>query len=516
MTDYFSDNKIEAGHGRRSLRGGAVVIGSRAVIALIQIGSVLFLARLLSPEDYGLVSMVTVITGCAPNMVDLGTRDAVVQRSRITEGEVSALFWMTMAVGCGSALLVVACGPYIAQLYGEPRLTMIAAVSALSFVALALTCQHYALLRRAMKFQELGVTEVGANLLSAVIAIVMACYGFQYWALVLRPVTMSIFLATGVWLWCRWLPPKPTITASLKEMLKLGLNGTGYGITDFFVRRSADRFAIGYRTGATTLGYYQNAMFVYDNLLDLLVFSLHDAAVAGLSKMRDDPKELRRLWAKALSMLTFYSMPAFGILAVISQDLIVLLLGAKWSSAGTLLSILAIRGIPHTVERTLGWLHLTAGRTDRWLRWGILAACAHLLALFCGLPFGVIGVVSSYVVCMFILFIPAIAYAGRPLGIGAADVTRVVWRQLAGSLAAAAIGFGLRYTLLADSSGLVRITGLASAFVIVYLVTVVGLLRVRMPVAVFLLLVRDFLPARFAGLVRIPSFIDDQSYDANE
>src|SRR3954465_7607005 len=79
---YFDEHKIEADHGQKSLRGGALSIIARAVNALIQVGSVLFLARLLSPEDYGLVSMVTAITGFAPLLVDLGTRDAIVQRDR--------------------------------------------------------------------------------------------------------------------------------------------------------------------------------------------------------------------------------------------------------------------------------------------------------------------------------------------------------------------------------------------------------------------------------------------------
>src|SRR5438132_13687806 len=110
MRTYFDDNKAEEGHGRQSLRGGAFAMGARGVTGLVQVGSLLFLARLLSPEDYGLVSMVVAITGFAPVLVDLGTRDAVVQRTRVTEGEISALLWINIAVGCGLTLLVAARG----------------------------------------------------------------------------------------------------------------------------------------------------------------------------------------------------------------------------------------------------------------------------------------------------------------------------------------------------------------------------------------------------------------------
>ena len=498
MNTYFDENKVQEGHGRQSLHSGVFSIAARAINAVVQVGSVLFLARLLSPEDYGLVAMVLAVTGFAPVLVDLGTRDAVVQRERITEGEVSTLFWITMAVGCGFALLVAASGPFIARMYGEPRLTTIALVSSLAFVASALTCQHHALLRRAMMFHQIALIEVAANLLGAACAITMAFYGLGYWALVIRPIATTLLVAAGVWLRSRWVPAKPAITEGVKEMLKFGMHLTGFCMTDF-VARCSDRVAIGIRSGAKPLGYYQQAMLVYENMLDLTV-ALHGVAAASLSKLRDNLTELRRLWSKGLSTLAFYAMPAFGVLAVTSQDLIVLLLGNKWSNAGILLSVLALRGIPHVVERTLGWLHIAAGRADRWMRWGVVAAFAQIIALFCGLPFGPMGVVTAYVLCMYALFVPSIAYSGSPLGIGTADVIRVIGRPLTGALISAGLGFVLRYTLLADMSGPTRIVLLALAYFISYFIIVVGIFKVRTPLHVLFSLLRHFLPARFATL----------------
>ncbi len=507
MSIYFDDHRIEAGHGRRSLHSGAVLIGARFAIAVIQVVSIIFLARLLSPEDYGLVSMVTAITGFAPLLVSLGTPDAVVQRQHITETDVSALFWFNVVLGVALAVLMAACGPVISRFYGEPRLAMIAAISGLTFVTSALSCQHYALLRRAMMFRELAILDVGANLLSTCAAIAMAFGGLEYWALVLRPVLQTSLLSLGVWLKCRWTPSKLAVTSSAKEMLSLGLNITGFALLDF-VGRASDRVAIGYRSGATALGYYQNAMFVYDNALDLLVSPLHAVSVATLSKVREDLNELRRLWRKALLTLDFFSMPAFAILAVVGQDLIVLLLGAKWSHAGFLLSIMALRGIPHTTERTLGWLHVTSGRTDRWRRWGVVATFLQLVALFAGLPFGPTGVAIAFVVYAFVIFVPAVAYAGRPLGIGALDVLSVVWRPLAATLLAVVVGFLLRLTLLEGSAPIVRAMLLVAAVAAVYLITAVGLLRVTTPLRVALDLTRDVVPARFAKRIATPKFLD--------
>jgi PST family polysaccharide transporter len=496
--EYFDDNTPKADHAAQSLRGGAVSVAARALNAAVQIGSVLVLARLLSPEDYGLVSMVTAFTGFAPVLVDLGTRDAIAQRAHISRGNVSALFWMTIGIGFAFALLGTACGPLIARFYGEPRLTMIVFVSSLNFIACALSVQHYALMRRVLMFRELAVIDTVANLLSAFVAIAFALLGAGYWALVVRPIATPVLVSVGVWLKCRWMPGLPTFTTEVKDTVKFGLNITGFCMTDF-VGRSGDRIAIGYKSGATGLGLYQNALFVYDNLLDVLVLPLHGVAVSSLGKLCHDLAALRRAWSKALSTLAFVSMPTFGLLAVTSQDVIVLLLGPKWTSAGLLLSVLAIRGIPHSIERTLGWLHVTAGRSDRWMRWGVFATCAQLLALFCGLPFGPTGVAVAFVVVMFLLFVPAIAYAGRPLDIGAADVVSIVWRPMVASLTAVAFGFLLRW-MLEDVHTVARTAMLALVYLTSYLVIVVGILGVRTPLRTMQSVVRGYLPPRFAYL----------------
>src|SRR5215813_6529960 len=109
MSVYFNDHSIEAGHARRSLRAGAVVVGARGADYI--------------PEDYGVVAMVSAITVFAPLLVGLGTPDAVVQHARITEKEINALFWISAAVGCSAAVLMAASEPLIARFYGEPRLT---------------------------------------------------------------------------------------------------------------------------------------------------------------------------------------------------------------------------------------------------------------------------------------------------------------------------------------------------------------------------------------------------------
>lgn len=461
---------------------------AQGVNVVVQVVSTIVLARILSPEDFGLVAMVSSVTAFMLILVDLGTRDAVAQRGYVTEGEVSALFYVTFGIGFFFSAVTVLSAPLVARFYDEPRLVLITITLALNFVVSALYFQQHALMRRALMFQTLALIDIASNILSAALAIIVAYQGYGYWALVWRPVLLVLFTALGVWITCGWWPKRPTFTAGVKELLRFGLNITGFTITDG-IGKAADRVALGYTSGSRDLGYYQNAFLVYDNGINVCS-PLHNVATATLSKLRGDLAVLKRAWSNALSSLAYFACPAFAILAVVGQDLVVLLFGSKWLAAGAILSVLALRGPAHIVERTLGWLHVTAGRPERWRHWGILNCVGMLVALFCGLPFGALGVAAAYTVFTYVLFVPAIAYAGKPLGIGVADVLRTVGPQVAAAVGTAGLGFFVSYTVLQEISPLARLFLLAVLCTAAYLAAMTFVFRVTKPLNIALSLVR--------------------------
>src|SRR5262249_40845466 len=206
-----------------------------------------------------------------------------------------------------------------------------------------------------------------------------------------------------------------------------------------------------------------------------------------------------RSWATALSSLSFFSAPVFAVLAVTGQDFVVLLLGQKWASAGPLLCVFAVRGIAHSVERSLGWLHVAAGPTDRWVRWGVLSARDQLVALVAGLPFGPMGVAVAYTIVMFALVVPTLVYAGRPVGIGVKDVLLVAGPQTAAGLSAVAFGFVVKLAFLGDVSPLMRFLVSVPICLAAYLAVVVGIFRVTGPLQLAFSVLRDLVPARSRG-----------------
>lgn len=486
---YFDDAAPSHDLQRRSLRGGAVSMVAQGVNVVVQVTSTIILARILIPEDFGLVAMVSAVVGFASIFVDLGTRDAVAQRGSVDEGEVSALFWITCGVGLALTVITVLFAPLLARFYDEPRLGLIAIALSVTFALPALYFQQQALMRRAMLFRTLALIDVGANFAATVVAIVLAYQGYGYWALVWKLVLTALFTCFGVWIACGWWPKRPKFSAGVKELLGFGLNIAGFTITDY-IAKSADRVALGYTTGPRDLGYYQNAFLVYDNALNISSVSLHNVATTTLSKLRGDVGALQRAWSTALSSLIYFAAPAFAILAVVGQDFVALLLGSNWAAAGTILSVLALRGPAHVVERTLGWLHVAAGRPERWRRWGVVNCAVTMVALFCGLPFGALGVAVAYTGFMYLMFVPAIAYAGWPLGIGVSEAVKTVGPQVVTALGSAGVGFLVGHTMLAEASPLARLLLLGILCGGVYLATMTLVFRMTKPLIVAASLVR--------------------------
>src|SRR5215467_8578437 len=145
---YFEDHRESSDLGRLALRGGVVSVATQYGNGFLQIVAAIVLARLLSPEDFGLVAIVTVLTSFAPLLIDFGLGDATAQRSKITPSQISSLFWLSSGIGLAVAVVVAGCAPLIAWIYREPRLEPIVLYSVITFVLWGASNQHMALLRR--------------------------------------------------------------------------------------------------------------------------------------------------------------------------------------------------------------------------------------------------------------------------------------------------------------------------------------------------------------------------------
>ncbi len=193
----------------RTIRGGFARLCAQAANLLLRVGSLMVLARLLGPKDFGLVGMVTAFTGVLELFRDFGLSSAAVQRTTVTDEQISTLFWINISVGALLGLLAAAVAPAIAAFYHEPRLVGVTSVLAAGFLFNAAGVQHSALLQRQMRFTALAVISVVSLMVGTAIAISGAKAGYGYWALVAMTVTFPLINTIGVWMSTAWVPGRP-------------------------------------------------------------------------------------------------------------------------------------------------------------------------------------------------------------------------------------------------------------------------------------------------------------------
>jgi PST family polysaccharide transporter len=418
---FFRTDHLMADLSGRAVRGGAITLSAQAVKFLLQLGSTVVLARLLTPDDFGLVAMVTAVTGFVALFKDLGLSQATVQRPQITHEQVSTLFWVNVAASFVLMLVVAALAPLLAWFFGDPRLTEITLVIAGTFILSGLSVQHSALLTRQMRFKWLALIDVAGLAAGVLAALVLAWQGFGYWSLVGMLVIQSTLGATLVWLTSEWRPGRPVRGSGVRPMLRFGGNLAGFNVLNYF-SRNADKVLIGWAWGAGALGTYSRAYQLLTLPLSQINWPLSRVVIPALSRLNDRPEEYRWQYLYYLSAVLWLTLPLVGLLAGAAPSVVLVLLGEQWSEVSGVFRALCITAALQPVYSTIGWIFVSKGRTDRFLRWALIASPLFVLSFVVGLPWGVVGVALSYA-ATFVLMLPwTLGYAVRETAIRRADI----------------------------------------------------------------------------------------------
>jgi len=413
----------------RAIRSAGITIFERISEYGLNTISIIILARLLTPRDFGLVAMVASIAGVFGILRDLGLSDVTVQASEISHSQASTLFWVNSIFNGGIALVLIACSPLLAMFYKEQKLSGITILYSFSFIFIGLSTQHIALMKRYMRFGQIAIIGISSTVLGVMSAIILALLGFGYWAIVAKQIVLALCTAIGAWLFLSWRPGLPSFTREIWQMIKMGLNIVGFFIVNYLAH-NMDKTLIGWRLGADSLGYYDRAFQLSVMPVSLLAMPLHAVAVSTLSKLKHEPTEYSKYYINSLKILTFFGLPISAFLFLMSNDIVLLLLGPNWGQTAHLFKILSISIWASIMYGTHGWLHVSLGRTDRWFKWGLISTPILIIAYFVALNWGTKAVAASYAIVLGVLAIPSILYAGRPIGLRLDSFLRHLWRCL--------------------------------------------------------------------------------------
>lgn len=464
---YFRTDHLKADLKRRSVRGGAVTLVAQACKFLLNIGSTIILARLLTPQDYGLIGMVAVVTGFVELFKDMGLSMATVQKAEIDHQQVSTLFWINTAVSSALMVVTAASGPLLAWFYDEPRLTWITIAMGSGLIFSGLTSQHQALLSRQMRFSTLAAIDLASMLLGIVVGIVSAWYDLGYWALVWMQLAGRITNAAGVWLMCGWRPGLPVKQSGVRSMLAFGGNLTGFTVLNYFAR-NLDNLLIGKYWGAQELGLYAKAYQLLLLPIQQINAPVSAVALPTLSRLVDSPEKYRQTYLRILEKVTMLTMPGAVFTIATSDWLIWLLLGPQWTGASLIFALLGITALVQPVSNTIGWLFTTEGRTWQLLQWGFINGVMAIIAIVGGLPWGAVGVAASYAITGLLIRTPLLFWwVSRGGAVRTSDFYRTMAPSAYASVGALLALLAFRYWVSISDPRI----GLAIAFAIAVAVT---------------------------------------------
>ena len=422
----FATDHLRADLAGRSVRGGALTLGSQGARFLIQSISTVVLARLLMPEDFGLVAMVMVVIGFAAVFQDMGFSWATVQSPRITHEQVSALFWIQIVVTSGLAAVIALSSPLVARFYDEPRLTAIGYALSTMFILHGVAAQHLAILRRQMRFGAMAAVQVFSLLASVVLAISVALQGGGYWAVVTHQLAGPAVAAILLWAVTGWRPGVPRRGAGIGSLVSFGSYLTASSFLNYFTKQ-ADKALIGFFAGPVELGLYSKAYSLFKMPIAQLNGPLNSVAMPALSRLHDRPQEYRRFYLRLVQGLAYASMPLVAIVAAVSDLLIPLVLGEQWTGAARVFQMLALAGLVTPILWTAGWVNQSLGRADRQLRWSLLSDPLYVLSFVIGVRWGAVGVAAAFALTILLLWLPTMAYAFRITTIRLSDFMRTIY-----------------------------------------------------------------------------------------
>jgi polysaccharide transporter, PST family len=397
---------------RKSFRGGTITFTAQGATLLISLLSTVVLARLLSPEDYGVLGMVFAITAFAGLFRDFGLSAATIQKKGLTREQQTNLFWINVAIGTALTLTIAACSPLVAAFYRRPEVLWATVAVSATFLIGSISAQSSAALVREMRFGHQAIATIGGALVSLVTSIALALAEFQYWALVWGHLAGTFATTVLLFFVSPFKPGWPRRDCSVRDMLRFGAHVTGFELVNYF-QRNLDKLLLGRYWGADGLGLYTRAYSLLMLPISNIRGPINRVAFPGMSRCQQEPAILRNYFRDSTALLAFVSMPLTAWMYTVSEPVITVALGSRWIGAAPIFSLLAAAAFIQPAAGLAGSLLLSLGQGKRYFHCGLFNTTVLSIAVVIGLPWGTVGVAAAYAIGNYIVLLPYLTWAYR-------------------------------------------------------------------------------------------------------
>ena len=466
-----------SGLGRRAVRGAVLVVGGQAARIVIQVVSVVVLARLLAPHDYGLVAMVMAVVGVADIFRDFGLSAAAVQAPELSRAQRDNLFWINVVLGLGLAGLAVLAAPLVAGAYGRDELVDLTRVLALLFVLNGVATQYRADLNRRLHFGALAFADVAASLAGLLAGVIAALNGAGYWSLAAQQLTQVTTMMVLVVVRAGWRPGAPDRSAPMAGLVRFGWHLVGSQVVGY-VGNNADTFVIGTRFGAAPLGLYNRGFQLLMTPLGQLRGPTTSVALPVLSRIQDDVPRYQSFLLRGQLALGYGLVVGLGLVAGAAAPITAVFLGEQWVEVVPILRALAIAGGLQTLAFVGYWVYLSRGLTAQLRRYTVLTAGLRIGCILVGSHWGVRGVAVAYATAAALEWPLSIWWLSRMSPLPAGGLVRGAVRIIVVAAAAAVASWGAATAAAtwAPAVGLLlaALAGLAAVAVLARVVPALG------------------------------------------
>ena len=409
---YDNDNQNLKQKTAQGLFWGFLSSGGTQLLNLI-IG--IFLARLLSPEEYGIVGMLAIFTLIAGNLQDSGFGVALINIKDIKHNDYNSVFWFNIGVSLLLYVVLFFCAPLIAAFFHQPCLTSLSRFVFLGFIFAAIGITPNAVLTRSIRVKEKAIITITALIVSGTVGVVMALNGFSYWSLATQQVLYNVMICIGRYVFSRWHPTFHVDFTPVKQMFSFSYKVL---ITTVLTTINNNMLTVvfGRLFPAQSVGNFTQANKWNTMANQLVSNTVAQVAQPVLTRINDDNERQRRVFGKMLRFTAFMAFPAMFGLALIAPQFIIKAIGEQWIDSIPLLQILCISGafIPlYTVYQNL---FLSLGKSDIYMWLCVSQIVIMLIAVLACHQLGITAMVIAFA-CINILWLLAWqVFASRLIG----------------------------------------------------------------------------------------------------
>ena len=446
-------------------RGAYFTLAAQGARILLQLLSVVILARILSPHDYGLLATVLVVIGLGEIFRDFGLTSASIQAPELSTGQRDNLFWINAGIGVALTVIVFSLSWTVGGVVGDPELVGMTQWLSLSFLLNGLATQHRANLMRDLKLRPLAVIDVASSAIALAVAIVVALAGAGFWALVIQQLVTAFVILAGVLAAGRWLPRPYSRSHPVRQLVNFGWTLVATNLVGYAARQ-IDTIMIRFLFGNSPLGLYNRAFQLVMTPLTQARSPLQSVALPVLSRVQQDqPRFETYVTAAQLALGFLFGIP-LAIVAGLAEPAVDIMLGDRWASAAPLLRMFAIAGILTTVAFVGYWVYLARGLGADLLRYSIVTALIKVVCIVIGSFFGLVGVAVAFAVHPAIAWPISLAWLSRITPMPRRQLYQGAGRIIAVSLAAGFAAWGVAQ-LVTDAHAWLQVTaGLAAGLAV--------------------------------------------------